>query len=100
MATYSFVDGNYVRSRFEYVMSNLYGNVPVIDYGRVINGQRVFYYDAVDEQQPGETPDAYETRIAPTEISAPIHRPHTELACSRRLCPTARQKTGQTTKGG
>jgi len=62
---YAFVDGNYIRARFEHVMKTLYGEAPLLEYGRMTTASRVFYYDAVEDQREDESPENYQQRVAP-----------------------------------
>ncbi len=67
MAVYTFIDGHYLRCRFDAVMQTLYGEVPPIDFTHVtLGGNRVFYYDALEECDPAKEPqENFDARTAP-----------------------------------
>jgi uncharacterized LabA/DUF88 family protein len=67
MATYLFIDGNYLRTHFNKQMKAFYDYVPEIEFEQIrkrYNAQRVYYYDAIDyTQAQNEANEAYAARI-------------------------------------
>ena len=68
MASYLFIDGEYLRVHFAQQMQAFYGMVPAIAFERVasdLGGTRTYYYDAVDyDKRRTESEGQHETRVA------------------------------------
>ena len=71
VATYAFIDGNYLHTNFKGLMAAFYDVVPAIDYQRLaatLDATRFFFYDAIDySRSDGETDADYERRVADLE---------------------------------
>lgn len=52
MKPYAFVDGNYLRTRYDDAMRRFFGKVPTLDYNSLrgaIPAEKLFFYDAIAE---------------------------------------------------
>jgi hypothetical protein len=67
VSVYTFIDGQYLRSRYETIMKTLYGEVPPIDFSLLTFGAlKSYYYDAIDESpKDTETQKEFDDRVRP-----------------------------------
>jgi uncharacterized LabA/DUF88 family protein len=74
MSSYLFIDGAYLRERFEHQMMTFYGVVPAIQFDVLaanLGGHRTYYYDAINYNRgPSESESDFNARITK------IHRLH------------------------
>jgi uncharacterized LabA/DUF88 family protein len=98
--TYLFVDGAYLRARYDEVVPRFFGEKGTIDFNAVrqsLHANRVFYYDCLDDiQRSGESNSDYQNRVAAlqTEFSniQAIPTVHLRLGSLSGKPPRLRQK--------
>lgn len=68
--SYLFVDGECLNCTLDKIGERYFGKArPLLDWTRVRSGHRkVYYYDAIPVQKPGEDDNTYSTRVAPKRL--------------------------------
>jgi uncharacterized LabA/DUF88 family protein len=64
MSTYAFIDGRYIRKLAEEFMQQMFGVPAELDFGRMRLGDRIYYYDCLDdEKKPSESEEDFKKRL-------------------------------------